>query len=217
MQTTKWHYYVKKDLIRNQFVIPYIIELINRFEIKKVIDIGSGSGYVAAEVSRLVENKITLFCIDKSGRNINFSKKTYDNVNGLTFVKGSFENLIIKDIYDLSLVVFTFVDFKINNSFIKKISLHTSNNGYSLIVIPDFLSDILEMNDRDLLISYLNNSSVELGNKEICRKFSIPFVANKTEKIIELMYLNNFTLIDFKNIKYKSDKRFYILLFRSKK
>ncbi len=216
MQTKKWHSYVKKDLIRNQFVIPYIVEIVNKFEIKSVIDIGSGSGYVAAEVSRLLDKNISILCIDKSGRNINFSKTIYKNINGLSFEKGSFEDIIIKDTFDLSLLVFTLVDFKINNSFIEKIALHTTSNGYSLIVIPDFLSDILEMNSLNLLVSYLNNSSVELGNKEICHKFSIPFVANKTEKIVEFMYSNNFTLVDFKNIKYKKDKRFYILLFKLK-
>ncbi len=215
MLIEKWNKHVEVDDVRNNFILPRIINFIDKNNINSILDIGSGSGYIANELIKSSKRKIEITCIEKNKRNIDFSKEKYDNYkNQITYINSKFENLDFSKKYDINLIIFTLLEFKISKNFINNISKSLNNFGFSYIIIPDFLIDIVEQNNMMYLKNYAEQNYVKFQNKHISSNFKIPFIANRIEKIIEDMIESNFVLVKFKKIYYNKKNGYYELVFQ---
>lgn len=216
MEIAKWDEHVKIDYVRNKIIIPHIISRIRNLNATKILDIGCGSGYIDSKIEKKTICEF-IDCIDKSENNIKFAISKYKvfSKNKLNFIHSDYSDFKPVKQYNLILMIYTLVEFKFNIDFANKINANLKSDGSVIIVLPDFLYDVLNENNNNILEKYINGI-VNLKSKRITKSYKVPFVINRIEKVIEIMINSKFDLTYFRRKTYEISKAVFIMEFKKK-
>jgi len=196
----KWHNSLSNDCYRKKFIIDYLNHYIKKEKYCTILDIGSGTGFIA--------NKIIL-------KNKSKIKKYYAlDINPLMHkhaeqkCRSNKVSYIYKNIYDLKgigsprsvdLIIFSFsmLEFTVDEKLIKVLKKILKHHGKILIFLPDILQDISKKsNVQDLLRDYISNK-LSFTKKSKLSNVVSSFVVNNPGDILEIFTRNKMIIEQF--------------------
>lgn len=212
---SKWDEGCENDDVRNQFVIPRLIKLVNEIRPKHVLDIGAGTGYIVRTVDAGVNTDVKWTLVDMDQERIAFLMNTMPK----TVSFEAFANNFIQDDlglhkFDCVLLLFTLLELNLDMELFSKIRGLTNQNGIVVITMPDSLEDVLKAaaQEPSLLTDFVNGKCI-IPKVDKFTNEEYPFKAHRFEYIIQLMLYSNFTLIKMFSHN-QSDKETFMLVFR---
>lgn len=214
-KTEKWDDGCKTHNVRNQFVIPKLVELIDKFKPSRILDIGTGTGYIARSVDESVNVELHWTLIDMDAERINFTESNMPaSVNFNTSLIDFTKNEIESGPFDFVLLLFTLLELNLNLELFSKVSKLTSDGGLVVIAMPDSLEDVLKAatTDPSLLTNFVDGRCI-LGKVDKFTGEHYPFKAHRFEYIVQLMLYSSFSLD--RMYSYKNDgKETFMLVFK---
>ena len=72
-ETEKWEEGCRTDRVRNEFIIPTLHNHLEQFKPQKILDIGSGTAYIARTIDKLLSYNPLWTIIDTSQERIDFA------------------------------------------------------------------------------------------------------------------------------------------------
>ncbi len=211
-----WDSFVREDYIRNNVILPHLINYINsnHKKIHHLADIGCGTGYIPYRIISSAINIQTFNCLDIDEKVITFANQKYYNSKLEFIVHDLFKILPINNL-DFIYSIFTLLEFKLTDELCYNIFNAIAYEGQLLIYIPDFLIDILKNINSYNTETYIDGC---LSTKKIDKKTKIeyPFYMNRIEFIIHAFIkvgfsLNSLEILDFVDSNEKN--RIFSLLF----
>lgn len=213
-----WEKGCSEDEVRNRFVIPSIANFLIGLNIQRVIDVGSGTGYIARQIHEGGLNTINWTLVDIDDDRLALSRQlTPDDMSVVA---------ISCDAFDLSqdwsehcavLLVFTLAEVRLTNEVLDAIDrMLKSEEGVVVVIIPDALTDIVKIPDPAERLSKLKEYSSGLGELDKVDKFTgapYPFYFARPEKIIESFVNRQYSLVRL-NSYFDGERRVFALLFQ---
>lgn len=185
---TEWEKFCREDVVRNQLIVPFIVEQIAQLKPLSVIDIACGTGYVSAKI--LIEEGLKPLCwrlLDFNGQMIDFA---YNRLKHLPFVERHHADLRNKNEIlpippsDLAFVCLSLLELKVDYSVAKNLLTLANPTGSLLIIIPDLLADIASSRDSANHLEQYIDGYCELTKMERDFGGHYPFCANRIEFFI---------------------------------
>ena len=213
-----WDQGCATDEIRNDFVIPAILDVASTIGPSSIIDIGCGSGYVAREiVARGAANEIHWRLLDYAGEMLSFARMRVSSAARTEFFLHDLR-YEPRDLpkSQLGFVAYTFLDFPLDDVIAHNIASLIATGGTLLIFMPDVLEDVIEAAAQDPTVLHNYRSghcSIEKTDKFTFK--NVLFEANRVENTIQRFLRAYFTLTDLKNFRSKRGKLHYMLTFRA--
>lgn len=223
IETTKtkaqlWEEGCQRCDLRNNFVIPQVAHLMEKYCGTRVIDVGAGTGYIARRVDALVSSRPEWTLIDLDPARLEVAK--YSKPEGMR------QELVLADFvdqyepmerFDLCLVTFTLLEIVDVASFLNKLVSCLVDGGSLVVAAPDNAEDAYRdfASDPEKFDAFLAGS-VMLQKIDKFTGDAYPFRALRTERLIEMALSAGFEL---KDLAYNNEKgaRAYILGFQLRK
>lgn len=213
-----WDQGCATDEIRNQFVIPAIVEFARKSNPSSIIDIGCGSGYIAREVAaRGAPTGIDWRLLDYADEMLSFARTHFAGAAETAF----FLHDLRREPRDLpksllGFVAYTFLDFPLNDAIARNIASLIAVGGSLLIFMPDVLEDVIEAAAQDpaLLDDYRAGHCSLVKTDKFTAK-NVLFEANRVEDVIGRFLRTGLSLMDLKTYRSKKGKFHYMLTFRA--
>jgi len=192
----KWDDGCKTNDVRNVFVIPKMIQLINELKPSRVLDIGTGTGYMAKCIDEKIEVDVEWTLIDQDADRIDFVNKNLPaSVNFQALTTNFITDDVTRHRFDLVLLLFTLLELNLEVGLFSKIQRQTSDNGVVVITMPNILEDVLKaaVEEPSLLTDFAEGRCV-LGKIDKFTGEAYPFKAHRFEDIVQLMLHSGFSL-----------------------
>lgn len=207
-----WEDGCEGDPVRNQLVIPALIETIERWRPASIVDLGSGTGFVARMVDAGLTYRPSWTLIDRDVTRIRVAE---DKCSAPMHVKHIASDLVLaadniaEDRFEAALLCFTLLEFRDELLLLNVLHRFLSVGGIVIVVLPDPWQEI----NRDS-----NTVSDELLRNRLSRKkrdkftgLEYPFHISRNELFISHMNKLGFLLgsID----RYTATSALYIMTF----
>ncbi|MDH3030141.1 class I SAM-dependent methyltransferase [Methylobacterium fujisawaense] len=213
-----WDQGCATDEIRNQFVIPAIIEVASANDPDSIIDIGCGSGYIAREVEAGgIAKGVAWRLLDYSTDMLSFARSRCTDIERTAFIRHDLRvepRDIPKSI--LGYVAYTFLDFLLDET----IALHVSDlimeGGTLLVFLPDVLEDVIEAAGQDpAVLDEYRSGHCSLAKRDKFTSKNVLFEANRVENVIQLFLGAGLVLTHLRTHRSAKGKFHYMLSFRA--
>lgn len=211
----KWDDGCKTDNTRNCFVVPKLVQLINEFNPKRILDIGTGTGYIVRAVDALVNVSLHWNLIDMDDHRIEFVENNMPASVSFQVSRSDFtKDEIDGGPFDMVLVLFTLLELNLELKLFSQINQLTLTDGLVVIAMPDSLEDVLKaaVNTPSLLEDFVEGRCV-LSKTDKFTDETYPFKAHRFENIVQLMLYSNFCLDKMYSYNH-GDNETYMLAFR---
>ncbi|KAB1439716.1 class I SAM-dependent methyltransferase [Candidatus Galacturonibacter soehngenii] len=143
---------------------------------KKVLEIGIGTGRIAAKVAPLC---VKLVGIDISPKTIKRAKENLSDFNNIEFVCANFSDYVFDETFDVIYSSLTMMHFEDKQQIIVKVNELLNENGIFCLSIDKNLNDYIDMSDYKLKIypDNLDNISkyINLTEMNIINQFETDF------------------------------------------
>jgi trans-aconitate methyltransferase len=139
-----WEAGCAKDGVRNRFVVPTIVDIVNRARFSRLLDVGCGTGYVSRRVSGLVPAQVSFTLLDRDPGMVDFAAATFPAGIDATFIAAELQDFVLcsTDAFDVCFSAYAVLEFP-------EIELSLSSLrglvpiGKIILFIPDTNEDIL--------------------------------------------------------------------------
>lgn len=143
---------------------------------KKVLEIGIGTGRIAAKVAPLC---VKLVGIDISPKTIKRAKENLSDFNNIEFVCANFSDYVFDETFDVIYSSLTMMHFEDKQQIIVKVNELLNENGIFCLSIDKNFNDYIDMSDYKLKIypDNLDNISkyINLTEMNIINQFETDF------------------------------------------
>ncbi|MBL4602244.1 MAG: class I SAM-dependent methyltransferase [Emcibacteraceae bacterium] len=217
-ETEKWEQGCRTDRVRNEFIIPTLYNQLEQFKPQEILDIGSGTAYIARAIDEMLSYNPHWTIIDTSQERIDFSISKMTSKIDALIQKNSYEEVSKSGTkFDAIFLLFTLLEMEFDEKICKKLNESLNDNGFTYIVMPNSLEDVFNaaQDDYDILFNYLNNDC-QLHKIDKFTKEPYPFNAHRFEYIIQCMLKSGHKLIHMQNEKF-NNKETYLLVFQKVK
>lgn len=116
---------------------------------KKVLEVGIGTGRIAAKVAPCC---LRLWGIDISPKTINRAKENLSGFKNIKLILGDFSDYVFNETFDVIYSSLTMFHFENKRQFIFKVSELLNKNGIFCLSIDKNSSDYIDMGDNKLKI-----------------------------------------------------------------
>jgi Trans-aconitate methyltransferase len=214
-----WDVGCANDEIRNRFVIPFLSSVLRRFRPSTVADVGCGSGYIiralaAQEWAASVHWRL----IDSSQRMLDYASTRMPASAQYTAIAADLLLDIGTDSWPRSSAVvstFTLLEFPLNEDVVDRLARLIQSGGTLIVVIPDVLQDIISTSTLEATIKEYCAGHIALTKIDKFLRETIPFHANRFERIIEC-FSRIFDLITMCSTVNSKGNRYYGIVWRSR-
>jgi 2-polyprenyl-3-methyl-5-hydroxy-6-metoxy-1,4-benzoquinol methylase len=212
-----WDAGSQNDNVRNDFVIPNLINMLNHYKPASILDVGAATGYIARRVDNGLDYKPSWFLLDQNSELLQFAVDHLPDGMLAQSINTDFfdpQNVVAK--YDAVLLSFTLLEVKSIEGAVQSVIANCAANGIVVIVLPDVWSDILtaSQTDHSIATSFLTKS-VAIQKVDKFTGTEYPFNAQRVELWIHKILLSGFTLEKFEIGNFENGNT-YILAFKNR-
>lgn len=207
----KWHRGCQKDRFRNDFIIPSVLTVMSRLSPKNLSFLGSGTGYIPHEISKLTASDIEFSLFDLSVERLEFSKKLDFSNRAVFFLNQDFTLIDNSPKSELVVIANTLLEIPLNHVLVRGIVSKLTTGGTILVFMPNVLEDVLNVHDRskkDIITEYLSGSTT-LTKVDSFTELEYPFTAYRTTTIISHFLAAGLSLV---KIEVAKDCRFEVMM-----
>lgn len=201
------------DPVRNDFIVPFLVRLIDKERPRSVLDVGAGTGHIPRNVDRHLSYRPEWTLVDKNRARLSLALQQKPDAMTVTACDTDIRDIgANRDQFDLSLLIFTLLECLDCKSIVNSVSNLTKNNGLLLIVLPDVWLDILNEKSIAEVCKEIIKGPVGISKIDKFTNTAYPFFAFRLEYIIEIVLKVGFFLEHL--VRGGPSDGTYILVFR---
>jgi ubiquinone/menaquinone biosynthesis C-methylase UbiE len=209
-----WEVGCRTDPIRNQFLIPKLARLLARENSAKILDVGTGTGYIPRQLHDLLNHcpEWTLVDTDPERMKVATAYKAPEmRMHGIV---GSIASTkLANDVYDAVLLTFTILEAEKPAEMLADTIRLVAANGILVIAIPDGWKDIMDASDScPTLAQRFLKKTVRLRKIDKFTGSPYPFFMMRIESLIAVVLQHQCVLESLE--QGGSDGEVYMLVFR---
>ena len=213
-----WEDGSRTDPIRNEFVIPFVSEYLNKERIPSIIDIGAATGYLSREINQRLSYDASWTLVDSDRRRLDYAETNRPQNMKQQIICGDALDSIFNDVrYEAVLVSFSLLELGTSQTVMQKLNSLCATDGSLIFIVPDVWQDILaesmKSGSHDIVSKFLEKP-VNLTKVDRFTGVEYPFIADRLERIIDCVMQMEFSLKVFTEHSIGS-KRVYGLIFRN--
>ncbi|PCI63975.1 MAG: hypothetical protein COB37_03210 [Kordiimonadales bacterium] len=213
--TENWDIGCSTDIVRNEFIIPFLAEEFNRNTPEQILDLGTGTAYIPRMLHALLAYKPFWTVIDLSRERINFSAEHAPADMKMDAQTISFESLLVRrQSFNAILIVFTLLEMQMNDLLCNRLYNSLNRAGCVYVALPDCLVDVFNAAKKDvtLIREYLTNSC-KIQKIDKFTNLDYPFIAHRLGHVVGHMIKSGFHLVDMRSSEI-DDSHTYLFVFK---
>lgn len=200
-EAERWEAGSRKDPIRNKFVIPEVVRILEATKPTTILDIGSGTGYVARTIHEQLTCAPRWTLVDMNEARLDVARRHQPESMICEWMSADVMDLPETGrTYDTVLALFTLLEIPDLPSCIKCLHALTGADGRLIIALPDAWVDVIKHADEaepSALRRFLNKPvSIEKIDKFTGNAY--PFRAVRLEQIISQVLAEGFSLTELR-------------------
>lgn len=184
-EAAAWERGCKADAIRNEFLIPAITRQFQEDKPNRILDIGTGTGYIPrmVDVALTYRPHWTLVDLNPSRMALALTLKpesmNLEAVAGDALIRiGSFAP------FDAALLTFTLLEFRELNAILGQVSNVIHAGGVLILALPDLWRDVLSEQGNVSNANSLLDGAVEIPKTDKFTGTAYPFFGRRIEHVI---------------------------------
>lgn len=212
----RWENGCVNDPVRNDFLIPALVEEVELNKPKRILDVGTANGYLPRRIQLALSYSPEWTLLDKNRAAISHLKERVP--------AGMQAELVVDDVlaaeyladYDAVFLTFTLLEERDRRQLFRRLADLMRSDGLLYVAVPDSLHDLLseyrKRGDFSMLQSYLT----ELIALEKTDKFTggqYPFLVERVASIIGHALAANLVLVGMTR-KEVCERPVYLLVFK---
>lgn len=204
------------DPIRNEFLVPTLADIFGTERPTRILDIGTGTGYIPRAVDMLLDYRPNWTLVDINGERIRFAKRRKPPAMRVRCLTGYFADTeAVKELYDAVMLTFTLLEIEDASTMLATAIGTLSAAGLLVIAVPDVWRDVLEATDEVSALSRrLLSETINLPKIDKFTGNPYPFYAMRTESLISTV-LSLFCTLE--RLEKGGDRdEVYLLVFRKR-
>ena len=185
-----------EDDVRNNFIIPEILNLFKKYEPKQILDIGTGTGYIPRKLQQALTYSAHWTLLDLNIERLAFAKRHKPPSMQMTCIPGDLSALDSTSCkFDSALLTFTLLEVENPTAMIEGAINLLADRGFLVIAMPDGWKDVLTAasDDRNLPARFLTEA-VTLPKIDKFTGSPYPFSTMRTETLITTALRHNCVL-----------------------
>lgn len=209
-----WDTGCRADPLRNDFLIPHLVEILSREKSAKILDVGTGTGYIPRQIHGLLNHNPEWTLVDTDSERLRVATALSPPELQMKGIVGEIGSLgLDRDAYDAVLLTFTLLEAEEPAAMLADVIRFVAMNGILIIAIPDGWRDLLEANDGNLrpCLQYLTET-VALAKIDKFTGSPYPFRMMRIESLIATVLQHGCVLEALE--QGGSDGEVYMLIFR---
>lgn len=194
-----WEAGCKADLIRNQTIIPFIVQQFAKHRPQRVLDVGTGTGYVPRAVDPELAYRPNWTLVDINPARIALAKALQPaGMLSEAVSKDAITSLRTMGSFDAALLTFTLLEVRAFDTLLNEISKVIVSGGLLIVALPDVWADALGVDDNLGAARALLSGEVEISKTDKFTGTTYPFYARRVEQIISTVLDLGFYLSSLK-------------------
>ncbi len=192
-----WEIGCQNDAMRNAFLIPNLIRLLNASLPVRILDIGAGTGYVPRIVNGGLSYRPNWTLIDINPERLQIAKEMQSDEFQLTNIVADISSHQFDEQFDCILATFTMLEILDVDVLIDRLPHLVRDAGLLLVSLPDMWIDVLEhgRNEPEFVKQFLSGST-SLPKIDKFTNNAYPFRAVRIEHLISRVLASGFELIE---------------------
>ena len=215
---TNWNKGCEKDIVRNQFIIPNLIKTLNKYRSTEILDVGTGTAFIAREVDKALRYRPKWTVIDVLPARISLAVKMKPIQMQMEGLVLGFDKITkVKAKYDAILLIFTLLEIEKLKVFFSTVQEVLSKDGIVCISMPNSLEDVHSAASSDATVfqSYMKDCCMLNKTDKFTGK-TYPFYAHRFEYIVNGMIIAGFDMVNM-SISRIENRESHFLVFQMKK
>ena len=183
-----WHKGCEVDIIRNDFIIPLIVRLVDENRYLNLLDVGSSTGYISQKVKEECSPDLQVDLVDRLKENLSFARKIPILKNSIFYNTDYFKsNNKITKTYDIIVLSNVLLEVDLSDINVELLKDNLSVGGVLVVSHPDTLLDLFQSvpNISDATLSDYTLSCVKLDKVDKFTGRPYPFVAHRVSTLVE--------------------------------
>ena len=191
-----WEAGCSSDPIRNQFLIPNLVDLFTRERSTKILDVGSGTGYIPRKVDGMLGYRPEWTLVDTDPQRMSVATSSKPPEMQMLGVVGRIDSTELEcSAYDAVLLTFTLLEAEKPALMLEDITSLVAVNGLLVVAVPDGWKDIIDASNGNLTLSQrFLKTSVELPKIDKFTGSPYPFCMMRIESLISTVLQRQFVL-----------------------
>ena len=196
-EAERWEFGSRRDPIRNEFVVPVLVKLLEQSRPQTILDIGPGTGYVARKIDDLLSFRPSWTLVDLAEERLKLAEANSSNQMKLECLTGNvFEWPWEVGRFEAVLITFTLLEIEDVDRLCGLISEHTTDGALLAVTMPDAWVDVLEHADSDPeIIKKYVEGPVEIPKLDKFTGEEYPFRATRIEDLLSRILKGGFNLV----------------------
>lgn len=211
-----WEKGCRADLMRNEFLIPTLIELFRIERPSAILDIGTGTGYIPRSIHDGLDYRPAWTLVDLDVERLRFMEQCKPKGMQVTCVGGSVSDAI-PPMSEFAAVLLTFTLLEANDvsAMLASAIKLVADGGLLIIALPDVWRDVLAADEQDQNLSKrFLEQQVALTKTDKFTNGSYPFNAIRNESVITIV-LRQFCILE-RLIRGGPEEGVFLFVFRKR-
>lgn len=210
-----WDDGCKTDDVRNNWLIPSLVSILNREAPGTILDVGSATGFVPRSIDPLLSYRPLWTLADRDNQRLALAKRSLPADMKAEFLEGDFLSSRFEATFECAIASFSLLEMDVPRTF-AHLAAVISANGAVHIAQPDAWIDVLaaaeagDIDPREFLKRSVSISKIDRFTQE-----AYPFRAMRTEHLILHAIEAGFYLSGFMEGEIRG-KRNYLLSFKKR-
>jgi SAM-dependent methyltransferase len=180
-----WERGCKADPIRNQFLIPAIARHFQDDKPNRILDIGTGTGYIPRMVDVALSYRPHWTLVDLNPSRMALAQGLKPESMALDAIAGDALTQIDSFApFDAVLLTFTLLEFRELNTILSQVSNAINAGGVLILALPDLWRDVLGDQGSVSTANSLLDGAVEIPKTDKFTGTAYPFFGRRIEHVI---------------------------------
>lgn len=204
MNYDDWERGCAADSVRNEFLVPQIVDFLSRVRPESILDVGCLTGYMPRQIDADLPYSPLWTLLDCDAEAVEYAKTRIPAGMNARLVNLSFDDFNPSDGFDAVLLTFTLLEFSDRTGLFDACA-RVLENGYLVVALPDCLIDVIAEAQSKVGSNVLEDfvrSDVALPKIDKFTAKPYPFVAVRMTRIIAEALAAGFVMISL--IRYDS-------------
>jgi SAM-dependent methyltransferase len=194
-----WERGCAADSVRNEFVVPQIVEFFSRTRPDTILDVGSLTGYMAREINTALSYAPAWTLLDCDAGAVAFARASIPAGMSARLINQRLQDFASGEKFAAALLTFTLLELGDRTGIFEAIGSQLREGGHLVIALPDCLQDVIaEVRSGaqlDLLDEFVR-ADVQIPKIDKFTAEPYPFFAVRLTRVIAEVIEANFTLIE---------------------
>jgi ubiquinone/menaquinone biosynthesis C-methylase UbiE len=210
----KWELGCQADIIRNSFLVPNLIRILDSNRPESIVDVGTGTGFIPRALDASLSYRPLWTLIDIDEARLRIADKLRHPSMRATILKSDIMSHSFEGAFEAALLTFTLLEIEDFRGLIDRLTQVVALGGLLVVSLPDTWSDVIDcgLANPEKLSEFLKGqTSIPKIDKFTGSEY--PFRAVRIEHLISSILSSGFELVELTE-RQQAENQVYLLVFR---